>query len=210
MILTNFSTNASLCCFIFLFAKSLCSKISSNISYSTLVGLLISLLSIGVNGVFLRVALVGGFIETSGFALVGLGVSFLPKEGLVLSKEGLVLPKKALAVAVAGLILPVLVSTFDLIHKFNKDYKCIFVGDAAMSPYEIEMVGGANEHYNNESGRTWLERARSQWPNNIWINPTHEDYWQYTQSTLMLQEIFDNKMVPLTLNGLDEGMKLLN
>ena len=102
------------------------------------------------------------------------------------------------------------ISTFDLIHKFNKDYKCIFVGDAAMSPYEIEMVGGANEHYNNESGRTWLERARSQWPNNIWINPTHEDYWQYTQSTLMLQEIFDNKMVPLTLNGLDEGMKLLN
>ena len=102
------------------------------------------------------------------------------------------------------------ISTFDLIHKFNKDYKCIFVGDAAMSPYEIEMVGGANEHYNNESGRTWLERARSQWPNNIWINPTHEDYWQYTQSTLMLQEIFDNRMVPLTLNGLDEGMKLLN
>ena len=97
-----------------------------------------------------------------------------------------------------------------MIHKFNKDYKCIFVGDAAMSPYEIEMVGGANEHHNNESGRTWLERARSQWPNNIWINPTHEDYWQYTQSTLMLQEIFDNKMVPLTLNGLDEGMKLLN
>ena len=102
------------------------------------------------------------------------------------------------------------ISTFDLIHKFNKDYKCIFVGDAAMSPYEIEMVGGANEHYNNESGRTWLERARSQWPNNIWINPTNEDYWQYTQSTLMLQEIFDNRMVPLTLNGLDEGMKLLN
>ncbi len=102
------------------------------------------------------------------------------------------------------------ISTYELLHKYNKDYKCIFVGDAAMSPYEIEMVGGANEHYNNETGKTWLKRARNQWPNNVWINPTQEDYWKYTQSTIMLQDIFENKMVPLTLNGLDKGMKLLS
>ena len=102
------------------------------------------------------------------------------------------------------------IPTYDLLHKYNKDYKCIFVGDAAMSPYEIEMVGGANEHYNNETGRTWLQRARNQWPNNIWINPAQEDYWKYTQSTVILQDIFESRMVPLTLNGLDEGMKLLN
>ena len=102
------------------------------------------------------------------------------------------------------------IPTYDLLHKYNKDYKCIFVGDAAMSPYEIEMVGGANEHYNNETGRTWLQRARNQWPNNIWINPAQEDYWKYTQSTVILQDMFENRMIPLTLNGLDEGMKLLN
>ena len=102
------------------------------------------------------------------------------------------------------------IPTYDLLHKYNKDYKCIFVGDAAMSPYEIEMVGGANEHYNNETGRTWLQRARNQWPNNIWINPAQEDYWKYTQSTVILQDIFESRMIPLTLNGLDEGMKLLN
>ena len=102
------------------------------------------------------------------------------------------------------------IPTYDLLHKYNKDYKCIFVGDAAMSPYEIEMVGGANEHYNNETGRTWLQRAINQWPNNIWINPAHEDYWKYTQSTVILQDMFENRMIPLTLNGLDEGMKLLN
>ena len=102
------------------------------------------------------------------------------------------------------------IPTYDLLHRYNKDYKCIFVGDAAMSPYEIEMVGGANEHYNNETGRTWLQRARNQWPNNIWINPAQEDYWKYTQSTIILQDIFENRMIPLTLNGLDEGMKLLN
>ena len=102
------------------------------------------------------------------------------------------------------------IPTYDLLHKYNKDYKCIFVGDAAMSPYEIEMVGGANEHYNNETGRTWLQRARNQWPNNIWINPAQEDYWKYTQSTVILQDMFENRMIPLTLNGLDKGMKLLN
>ena len=102
------------------------------------------------------------------------------------------------------------IPTYDLLHKYNKDYKCIFVGDAAMSPYEIEMVGGANEHYNNETGRIWLQRARNQWPNNIWINPAQEDYWKYTQSTVILKDMFENRMIPLTLNGLDEGMKLLN
>ena len=102
------------------------------------------------------------------------------------------------------------IPTYDLLHKYNKDYKCIFVGDAAMSPYEIEMVGGANEHYNNETGRIWLQRARNQWPNNIWINPAQEDYWKYTQSTVILQDMFESRMIPLTLNGLDKGMKLLN
>ena len=102
------------------------------------------------------------------------------------------------------------IPTYDLLHKYNKDYKCIFVGDAAMSPYEIEMVGGANEHYNNETGRIWLQRARNQWPNNIWINPAQEEYWKYTQSTVILQDMFESRMIPLTLNGLDEGMRLLN
>ena len=101
-------------------------------------------------------------------------------------------------------------TTLDILNKYNKDYKCIFVGDAAMSPYEIEMVGGANEHYNRESGRVWLERAKAQWPNHLWINPTPQDYWQYTQSTLILRDLFDNRMVPLTLNGLEDGMRMLS
>ncbi|MFL2790268.1 MAG: vWA domain-containing protein [Paracoccaceae bacterium] len=101
-------------------------------------------------------------------------------------------------------------TTIDIINKFNKDYKCIFVGDAAMSPYEIEMVGGANEHYNRESGRVWLERAKAQWPNHLWINPTPKEYWAYTQSTSILKDIFDDRMVPLTLNGLEDGMRMLS
>ncbi len=63
------------------------------------------------------------------------------------------------------------------------DYKCIFVGDAAMSPYEILHPGGANEHWNREAGQVWLDRACAQWPNHLWINPVAEKDWDYTRST---------------------------
>ena len=32
-------------------------------------------------------------------------------------------------------------STEQIIRTYGKEYKCIFVGDAAMSPYEILMPG---------------------------------------------------------------------
>ncbi len=102
------------------------------------------------------------------------------------------------------------VSTYDILRTYGKDYKCIFVGDASMSPYEIEVPGGGNEHYNAESGRIWLERARNQWPSNIWVNPVPEENWKYSESTLILRKIFENKMVPLTLTGLESGMRELS
>ena len=79
-----------------------------------------------------------------------------------------------------------------------------------LSPYEIEYPGGANEHYNTESGRTWLERAITKWPNYLWINPTTKEHWEYTHSTHIIKEIFEDRMVPLTLNGLKEGMRHLS
>ncbi|AKS46430.1 hypothetical protein SAMN05444287_1546 [Octadecabacter temperatus] len=100
--------------------------------------------------------------------------------------------------------------TWDILRTYGSDYKCIFVGDASMSPYEIAYVGGANEHYNQEAGQTWLERARDQWPNHLWLNPLDERYWQYTQSIQMIDQIFGaGRMVPMTLDGITRGMKLL-
>ncbi|MCH2165564.1 MAG: VWA domain-containing protein [Marinovum sp.] len=99
--------------------------------------------------------------------------------------------------------------TWDILRTYGPDYKCIFVGDAAMSPYEIAFAGGANEHYNDEAGAVWLHRARTQWPKNLWINPEPERRWQYTQSTEMIREIFEDRMVPMTLEGLERGMKEL-
>ena len=99
--------------------------------------------------------------------------------------------------------------TMEIMRTYSKEYKCIFVGDAAMSPYEILMAGGANENFNQETGQVWLERALAQWPSNIWINPTKEKYWEYTHSTQIINEIFENRMFPLTLKGLERGMKAL-
>lgn len=100
--------------------------------------------------------------------------------------------------------------THEVLRTYGPDYKCIFVGDASMSPYEIAYAGGANEHWNEEAGQVWLERARDQWPNHLWINPVPEKYWDYTHSITMIRDIFENRMVPMTLDGLDRGMRDLS
>jgi uncharacterized protein with von Willebrand factor type A (vWA) domain len=101
------------------------------------------------------------------------------------------------------------IPTWDVMHTYGPDYKCIFVGDASMSPYEIAYPGGANEHWNPESGQAWLTRAREQWPDHVWINPVPEKYWGYTHSIGMIREIFADRMVPMTLSGIEEAMREL-
>ena len=101
------------------------------------------------------------------------------------------------------------IPTEELLRTYGPDYKCIFVGDASMSPYEIAYAGGANEHWNAISGEDWLRRARDQWPNSVWLNPVPEKYWPYTQSIAMIRRIFDDRMAPMTLDGISAGMKLI-
>jgi len=85
--------------------------------------------------------------------------------------------------------------TWDILHKFPSDYRVVFVGDAAMSPYEITI---------------WLKRLVDVYPHMIWINPTEEKYWQYSQSTQIIQEIIgEDRMFPMTLSGLEDAMKEL-
>ncbi|MEL7026512.1 MAG: VWA domain-containing protein [Pseudomonadota bacterium] len=100
--------------------------------------------------------------------------------------------------------------TWDVIHKYGSDWHLVVVGDAAMSPYEIAMRGGANEYWNDEAGTVWLTRLFEHWPRHVWINPVEEPYWRYTQSTAMIQEhLAPDAMVPMTLDGLTRGMKTL-
>ncbi|SEM43055.1 hypothetical protein SAMN04488003_10182 [Loktanella fryxellensis] len=100
--------------------------------------------------------------------------------------------------------------TWDVLRTYGPDYKCIFVGDASMSPYEVASVGGANEHWNAEAGSTWLMRARDQWPSHVWINPLPAPYWDFTPSIGMIRDIFGaDRMQPMTLAGLTSAMKSL-
>jgi hypothetical protein len=100
--------------------------------------------------------------------------------------------------------------TWDVLHKFGHDYKLVFVGDASMSPYEISHPGGSVEHYNEEAGATWLQRLTTTYPSAVWLNPTAEQYWNYTQSTQMVRQLMNDRMYPLTLSGLDEAMRTLS
>ena len=98
--------------------------------------------------------------------------------------------------------------TNDVLRTYGPDYKCIFVGDASMSPYEILHPGGANEHWNAESGKVWLQRACAQWPHHLWINPMPEEFWERTHSTHLIKDIVST-MVPMTLDGLARGIRTL-
>lgn len=101
-------------------------------------------------------------------------------------------------------------STMDVLHKFSADYKLIFVGDATMSPYEIQHPGGSVEHWNEEAGITWMKRLLDTFPKAIWLNPEPVKRWDYTPSIQMLSTIMEQRMFPLTVNGLERGMRELS
>ena len=100
-------------------------------------------------------------------------------------------------------------STFDILHKYSKDYKVIFVGDATMAPYEVTHVGGSIEHYNDEAGAVWIKRLTDVFDNVVWINPTPKDFWEHSYSIEVVRELVENRMFPLSVKGLEEAMTLL-
>lgn len=101
-------------------------------------------------------------------------------------------------------------STFDLLHKYGDDYKVVFVGDAAMAPYEITQPGGSVEHWNEEAGYVWMQRIMAKFRKVIWINPYPRQAWDYTASTHLVRELIEDRMYPLTLQGLEDGMRYLS
>ncbi|KMO13229.1 vWA domain-containing protein [Methylobacterium platani] len=97
----------------------------------------------------------------------------------------------------------------DVIRTYPSDYRVVFVGDAAMSPYEIAMAGGSVEHWNEEAGQVWLSRVLAHFPKVAWLNPVPQAQWGYTQSNAMIRQIFSDRMYPLTLDGIDQATRAL-
>ncbi|MCH8537535.1 MAG: VWA domain-containing protein [Alkalimonas sp.] len=100
-------------------------------------------------------------------------------------------------------------SVFDVIHTYGSDYKLIFVGDATMGPYEIGYPGGSVEHWNEEPGAVWLQRLLQHYPKAAWLNPQPEAWWSHYQSIDMIQQLLEQRMYPLTLDGLNRAMRAL-
>jgi uncharacterized protein with von Willebrand factor type A (vWA) domain len=101
-------------------------------------------------------------------------------------------------------------ATHDLLRTYGPDYKVIFIGDASMAPYELTQPGGSVEHWNEEAGALWLRRFVMQYRKVIWLNPYPETAWAYSASTQIVRELLDERMYPLTLTGLEDGMRYLS
>jgi len=101
-------------------------------------------------------------------------------------------------------------ATWEVLHTYPHDYKVIFVGDATMSPYEIVYAGGSVEHSNEEAGAVWMQRLLTVYPQTIWLNPQPEAVWDYHESIRITRQLMGDRMFPLTLEGLDRGMRLLS
>ena len=101
------------------------------------------------------------------------------------------------------------VATEDVLHTYDQTWKLIFIGDAAMSPYELLQPGGGISRWNTQSGQDWLRRMITAFPKSVWINPVAEKHWNYTQTTKIIREMMENRMYGLTLEGLDAAMHRL-
>lgn len=101
-------------------------------------------------------------------------------------------------------------SVYDIIHKYPSDYRVIVVGDASMSPYEIQSVGGSVEHFNEEPGYVWMQRLTQHFQKVVWLNPEPEKHWSMTPSTAITQELVENRMHTLTLKGIEDAMRYLS
>ena len=97
----------------------------------------------------------------------------------------------------------------EILRTYDQSYRLIFVGDASMSPYEIVEPGASVEHFNAEAGELWLRRLVGAYPKAVWLNPVPERYWDGTRSIGMIRQIMDERMYPLTLEGLDRAMRKL-
>jgi uncharacterized protein with von Willebrand factor type A (vWA) domain len=100
--------------------------------------------------------------------------------------------------------------TWDILRKYNEDWRLIIVGDATMSPYEILQPGGSVEHHNKETGATWMQRLLDNWPKAVWLNPEPSAYWQYRQSIAIMQNLMGGRMYGVTVSGLEQAMRVLS
>lgn len=101
------------------------------------------------------------------------------------------------------------VSSDWVLSSIPDDYKVIFVGDAQMSPHELLFHYAGSDPNGPQCGLEQLKLIRSRWRSIIWLNPSDRPEWgaEWTESYDAIAKLFP--MFPLTLEGLEEGLKKL-
>jgi uncharacterized protein len=98
---------------------------------------------------------------------------------------------------------------WEVLRTYDPGHKIVLVGDASMSPYEIEKEGGSVERWNEEPGRVWLQRLLDHYPKAVWLNPVPERHWSGTMSIGMIRALMEGRMFPLSVDGVDRAMREL-
>jgi uncharacterized protein with von Willebrand factor type A (vWA) domain len=99
--------------------------------------------------------------------------------------------------------------TLELLRTYAPGWKVIFVGDAAMNPYELTAIDGSAEYRNLEPGIAWLARIFGHFRSVAWLNPEPARTWEYTRTTQLIQQALGPRMFPLTLDGIGQAVDAL-
>src|SRR6202140_231083 len=101
------------------------------------------------------------------------------------------------------------IEVLEILRTYDAAHKIVLVGDASMSPYEIDRPGGSVERWNDEPGETWMRRLLDAYPKAVWLNPGPQKNWNGTTSIGMIRALMEDRMFPLTLDGIDRAMRTL-
>ena len=96
-----------------------------------------------------------------------------------------------------------------LLSNIPPEYKVIFVGDAQMHPYELLDPFPVQREGEPVSGLDCLRRIRDRFRHAVWLNPGERPSWgeEWTRTYDVIQDLFP--MYPLTVEGLEQGMRKL-
>ena len=73
--------------------------------------------------------------------------------------------------------------------------------------YEIIAPGGSVEHWNKKAGIDYMQRILGHFNKVAWLNPQPENQWDYHQSISIIKGLIDDKMFPLTVDGIGRAIK---
>ena len=54
-----------------------------------------------------------------------------------------------------------------------------------------------------------MKRLLAAYPRHAWLNPEPQDRWEFAPSIRIARELLEDRMFPLTLEGLDRAMRSL-